>query len=229
MRNSKIFVCCFATLGMSAFGFSQSMIDVAFGNGSETPVGAAFYGTAGDQWNEVVSFGGSTGATSLFDVNGSGTTVTVNLTANGSVLSLITDTQPLPALTNYYAFNNMGGTVEADIAGLNPNSFYNLALYVSSDDGLAGVRALVGTVNGVNPFAASGSPQATFVNGENMVLLSVESDASGGLDIVEANPGNASGEIDFNGFQIQQATPEPFSLSVLGLGALALIRRRRRA
>lgn len=152
--------------------------------------------------------------------------VTLTFDAEGGVISNNTGTQPVPALTDTYLYDNDGGSIGVTLSGLTPNADYRLVLYVASDDAAGGSRALTGTANGVS-FAATGNPQPAFMDGENVVELGVTSDGGGDLTISEDNPGNGDGEVDLNGLQLQTA-PEPASLSLLCIGAALLAYRARR-
>jgi hypothetical protein len=231
LRDSLLPLTCASALGISALGYGQSMIDIAFNWGGSTPSGAAYWGGASDQWNVFDAYNTTTGGPfTLVDVNGGTTSVDMSYSADGAVKSLNTGTQPDPALTSYYLFNNSSGSIDLDLAGLLPSQAYQLVMYVSSDDALAGDRSLTGSVTGSAAvgFSATGDPQSSFIPGENIVTLSAVSDAAGDLSIVESDGGtNTTGEVDLNGLQIQ-AVPEPSPVSILALGIVPAITRRRR-
>jgi hypothetical protein len=217
--------CCIANAGL---------VDVAFynsGYGGTQPTGAAVLGQAGDQWNWIdgMNCPSCPGPVSLTDTNGNATGVSLSFQADGAVVSAATNTQPDPDLTNNYLFNNSSGSILLTLDGLIPSQNYLLVLYVASDDASGGNRSLTGTVAGATtvPFAATGDPQPTFINGENVVALNVTSDASGSLAITESDGPLNSGEVDLNGLQIE--TPEPASLGLLSFGLALLAWRTRRA
>jgi hypothetical protein len=193
-------------------------------------------GSPGDVWNWI-GFGNfdptltPAGPISLVDTGNNPTTAVLNFQAVGGVLSLATGTQPVPNLTNNYLYNNQGGPIDVDLSGLIASAPYALVLYVASDDGVGGVRSLTGSANGTN-FTATGTPQSSFVNGQNVVLLNVTSDSYGDLDVTLNNGGN-SNEIDMNGLQLQTGsipTPEPASGAILAIGLLGagLVLRRQK-
>lgn len=230
MNGKSIITGCVFAAGLTTLGYSQPLIDVSFGDGSVTPSGAAVLGTAGDQWNAFDASFGSFGPIPLFDTTGAGTSAAVSLLCDGGVMAASSPSQPLPDLTHYYAFNNTGGWIAGEVEGLKANQAYNLVLYVASDDAVNGNRAVSGAVFGssVTPFSATGNPEASFVNGQNVVELQVTTNASGALTFIEGDgAGNTSGEVDLNGLQVQ-AVPEPASLAALGIGFAALWARRKK-
>jgi hypothetical protein len=230
MSGKNIITGCVFAVGLSTVGYAQPLIDVSLGDGSVTPSGAAVLGTAGDQWNSFDASFGSFGPISVFDSTGAGTSAAVSILCDGGVMALNGPSQPLPDLTHYYAFNNTGGWIAGEVEGLQANQAYNLVLYVASDDASGGDRSVAGAVFGatLTPFFATGDPQSSFVNGENVVELQVVTNAKGALTFIEGDGiGNTSGEVDLNGFQLQ-AVPEPASLAALGIGFVALWARRKK-
>ena len=217
---------------------NADLIDVAFynsGYGGTLPVGPAVLGQAGDQWNwiDAANCPSCPGNISLIATTGAGTPAVLNFTADGAVRSATVGTAPDPNLMNNYIFNNTGGSLALSLTGLAPSQTYSVVLYVSSFDASGGNRSLAGTVSGASvvPFSATGNPQSTFVNGQNLVELSATSDVTGALTITESDGlGNTSGEVDLNGLQVMNssATPEPGYTAVLLLGTVAALWRSRR-
>lgn len=225
-----------ALLGGAAIA-NAGLVDVAFYSSNfahTTMSGAAVLGAAGDVWNSFDAGNPNTptnyGPFALVDTASNATGISLSFNADGGVISGHSGTQPDPNLTNSYLYNNTSGPITETLTGLAPNASYNLVLYVASDDALRGDRSVTGSAN-TSAFAATGNPQSTFINGENVVELTVSADSTGALAIAE-NDGltNTSGEVDLNGLQLQSlATPEPGSLLLLCLGAGALLVRKRRA
>jgi len=231
MKGSHLIFGCVATFGLGTMGYGQ-LIDVALGNGTTNPSGAAVLGNSGDIWNVFDASFGSFGPFALTDVLGNGTSATVSVLCDGAVAALNPPSQPFPDLTHYYAFNNTGGWIAVELEGLTANTQYNLVMYVASDDAANGDRSVAGTVFGGSnvAFSATGDPQSSFVNGANVVDIDVMSNSHGALTILEGDGAtNTSGEVDLNGLQIKPApVPEPASLGALGIGVVSLIVRRRR-
>lgn len=213
----------FALAFMGAGACFAGLVDIAFynsGYGGTQPTGAAVLGQAGDQWNWIDAANCPTcpANTSLIDTNGNAISAVLNFTADGAVPSATVGTSPDPNLMNNYLFNNTSGEVTVTLSGLLPNQAYNLVLYVASFDASGGERALAGTAGSV-PFAATGDAQSSFVNGANVVELSVTSDGSGNLAIVEGDGlANSTDEVDLNGLQLA-SVPEPGTIGMIVLGA----------
>lgn len=120
---------------------------------------------------------------------------------------------PLPTLT---------------IGGLADNAPYSLYVYgTNGGSGAGGTWSVNGsatqqtTGNGPNPFS-------TFSSGNDYTVFNVSSDATGHLVLTGSAGPNGNGYVILNGFQLSPA-PEPGSLSLLGLGSVGLMARRRRA
>lgn len=231
-----LLACALTVLGGACVA-QAGLLDIAFYSsafGGTQPTGPAVLGQAGDLWNwiDAGNPGGSTdtnyGPIAVSDTAGN-PSGSLSFMAEGGVTSVKQGTQPDPDLTNNYLFNNTGGSIDVTLDGLAANQNYLLVMYVASNDAAGGARSLVGTVNGA-PFAATGNAQTTFIDGENIVELNVTSDASGAITIAENGAGNSSGEVDFNGLQLQTSSvPEPASLSLLCccLGVMGLLASRR--
>ena len=226
--------CALAVSGAACVA-NAGLIDIAFYNsgfGGNQPTGAAVLGQAGDQWNFIDAANCPTCPvnTGLIDATGGATSAILNFTADGAVPSATAGTMPDPDLMNNYIFNNSGGSITVSLTGLVASQSYELALYVASFDAGGGDRALSGIVSGAStvPFAATGDPQPTFVDGENVVILPVTSDAAGNLTITESDASPSVTEVDLNGLQLQDVVPEPSSLGLLCLGGSLLVWRSRR-
>jgi len=83
------------------------------------------------------------------------------------------------------------------------------------------------TANGVSADLTSAGTESTWIDDGNYGLLATAADSNGNIDISFA-PDPGRGEVDFNGFQITPV-PEPTTLSLAGLGAVAALRRRRKS
>ncbi len=112
------------------------------------------------------------------------------------------------------------------IGGLNANQAFTLFVYGTNGGSNGG-----GTwsVNGSATKQTTGSGVgafSTFSNGDDYVKFNVTSDAMGQL-VVTGAAGPIANFVALDGFQLSPA-PEPASLSLLGIGAIGLLARRRR-
>src|SRR5579862_1661055 len=168
MMQKQILLGLITVAGCSQFAYGQ-LIDVDF-KASNFPQpnysGGAVLGGAGDQWNNA--YAGNTdpnpttyGPQALFDSLGNATSAMLSFTCVGAVTPLSGPIQPAPEMTNDYLYDNTGGSILVTITGLAASQAYDLVLYVASNDGANGARALTGTANGV-AFAATGNALPAF-------------------------------------------------------------------
>ena len=185
--------------------------------------GAAVVGSAGDQWNEV--FASNASGLALTDTTGATTGLTLNFSADVAYTSApYYDAFQGTAWANLmqgYLVNNISMTLN----GLNPGQAYDLYMYTQGDNNSAG-RAIGLTSTGGSAGIASQSNANSFIANDNYILLQPIADGSGTISIGEYF---VSGEANLNGFQLVTTDiPEPGSLSVLGIGMLALAGATRR-
>ncbi len=194
-----------------------SLVDVNFYDSSATTPatesGAAVVGGSSDQWNNIgVSGAGASVAGSGISLNtttGASSGLTLSYSAYQAANSGTNPTNPIaPGLMTQYLDEkpNTGGTsVNIDISGLAAKTTYNLYVYAASYDASGTSRATVITANGVSADATGngqGSAASSFIEGDNYVLLTPTSNASGVITITQTTqPG--VGEGDLNGLQIQ--------------------------
>lgn len=216
-----------ALLASSASVFAalpSSLVDVNFyfaGNGGGPATGIAAVGGSSDIWN---GFGSAStdGPFTLNDTLGQLSSVTLSYDIGATAGSGAANIQPNGSLMSDYAYSLGETPITLDIGGLDPDSVYNLYVYVSSNDASDGSRAIQVAANS-SEVSATGDPQNSFVAGENYVFLTPTSDSSGSIHIraMEDGDGNADQEIDINGFQLQ-VVPEPATCSFFALGAAAV-------
>jgi uncharacterized delta-60 repeat protein len=212
-----------AALGLQLAATVQAqLIDVDFNtNGAAssggpaigpTMSGAAVLGVAGDQWNGIDVTNGT--GIPLFYANGSNSPVTMTFTSGGGydANSFGGSTPfagtPYDALMEDYLFNN--GVIQTVIlAGLQPNSRYDLVLYNAADVNAAG-RTTFFTVDSTLQSSTWNGSSSTLIAGiDYSSFTNALSDSSGNLVISWSGNGSAEGDLD--GFQIQlqigQAAP----------------------
>jgi hypothetical protein len=212
-------------------------IDVNFYSqayGGSTATGAGVVGTPTDVWNGINGDGGVAGGPfALVNTLGTPTAALAYLLAPdtnpiAAIAAAALGTQQNPSLMNDYLFNNQGGDIIVELAGLTPSANYDLYLYLSSDDSSNGARSVGVDANGVIGFA-TGDPTPTFTAGSDYLPLAVTASASGTLLIIAVDgPNNSTGEIDMNGLQLVRAPDQASTLALLAIGvcALALAARR---
>lgn len=204
---------------------SAALINVDFGGGA-VQSGAAVVGNAGDLWNAITA--SATNAPLQFADGStlpSPVTLTSTITGNWSLGG------GAPTYgSNFYQTSYLNlmqdftvGTGTISFAGLPAHTAMTLYVYSQANQ-QGGARTISVTSGTANATIASDPTLDTFSAGQNYAMLSVMTDANGGLAI---NIGKVSGETDVNGVQLMTAVPEPASLGLLALGGLALLKRRR--
>ena len=235
----------------SAAHAGQALINVQFrgndnfGSWSDLQTGAAATGTAGDTWNGLANSGALTSGVSLVDSGNLASGVTLTVTPDsGYSLSMFSfgpgsSSPPLQSTSvanlyqgvlnaGYTGSPNHGSTFV--FSGLTLGASYNVYIYSAFNNTS---RASSWSLNGGS--ALQVGPQtvtSSLSNPDNYIVLSGVVDGSGLLTL-RADP--ISGELDVNGFQLQQvsAIPEPATYAAfaggLMLGLAAWKRRRQNA
>jgi hypothetical protein len=96
-------------------------------------------GSPTDFWKGINGDGGVLGGPFLLaDTSGAPTALLAYLLSPhtnpiGAIAAATLDTQENPSLMNDYLFNNQGGDIFIELAGLTPNANYDLYVYLSSD------------------------------------------------------------------------------------------------
>lgn len=204
-------------------------------NGNQSTSGTVLFGTGG-----TIDGSGNPTSTPAGNATSSGTLSPITLSMNfssdngataGSVLG-----QPSWLLTSA-AITQTTGTFTLHHV---PAGTYSLYLYGTNYDATRGAAFAITTgggtaVNGISTTINTGQ-RTSFVLGDNYVVFNGVSpngsgDISGTWGDVSNPISSLSGEGDFNGLQLVQATvPEPSVLTLMvgiGTGGLALRRRRR--
>ncbi len=210
-------------------------------------VGAAFENTANSTWNSVTT--GTTPATpfatTLADSTGDNSAgVTLGISATVDVTYITWAGLPAGDEIFEYAFKSSDNSTPYSVAlgGLSPTATYDLVIY--SDWSWKANNNLP-----VTQTAGAGMTETIYVNRDNFIASGV------GPLLQDTDPTNTtvgtgtnfyrisgltpdgSGDLGFdmggtdsplNGFQLVDTIPEPSSAALLGLGGLALLRRRRK-
>ena len=183
---------------------------IAWGGGGPNPgptmTNAAVLGTAGDRWNGINVNSGTN--LPLKYSNGGASPVTLTFTSSGGydVNSFGGSTPfagtPYDALMEDYLYA-AGAAQTIKLAGLAPNSAYNLVLYSAANSNMV-ARTTYFTVNGIGQNSAWDGSSSTLIAGVDYVNFpTVLTDGSGNLTITYTGDGTLEGDV--NGFQIQAA------------------------
>ena len=137
-------------------------------------------------------------------------------------------------------FNGPGNAGSFSITGLTPGATFNLWIASSHIGGLNSAQNKGDwTTANTNTTGASvvmdntgqETNGSTWVLGVNYTLFeNIEANGSGVITMTEhaIDPNLTDSRVGFNGFQLVSVVPEPSSAALLGLGAFALILRRRK-
>ena len=230
--SGPIILASMLALGSSAHA---ALVDVQFlGNNNDfigTPyTGPAVTGTTGDYWNATSA---DSASMALNGVDNAASGISLTFTsyhqwgnidsgfAAGSYANLMAGYLCAVEPTTYHVA----------FSGLAPSASYNLYIYTQGDGGGDG-RELDVSVNGAADVITSpgNALLGTFVEGTNYLHLTGTADPSGVVDIAYSSVltiNGGTGEADINGVQLV-TVPEPSSLALFGVGALACMRRSRR-
>ncbi len=200
--------------------------NIQFGSASSSPptqaqTGAAVVGSAGDQWNLITSFPGTT-ARALNNTAGgaSGISMTSNTPGGSGIYRSATafntwSSTPYQNLMSSYTnpSNSSANKNTLTFTGLNTSTLYDIYVYTSSD--VSG-RQIAVDINGTQQTAnASNASLTSFVLNTNYLRFSNMSFGSGTMTL---QYWMAANEADMNGIQIV-SVPEPGTLLLGGIAA----------
>lgn len=238
-RNSLnlVFIPAIALLGSSLC--SAAVYNVKYLRSPEPPIPTSsllgVVGSTGESWNQAEGT-----FTDLVDSTGAASTIDISGLSGGQ--------DEGPAGTIFFHNSNQFGKGDdqtISISGLSIAGVYNIYIYALSHNtgswgNLADTERAAGAFTTTN-VSGNGTSQSLdngitgtdadpFTAGSNYVLFqSIVADGSGNISIVAdaLDAGGASTRLHVNGLQIV-SIPETSSAALLGLGAFALILRRRK-
>lgn len=216
-----------AVLGLTAAvdgAFINGLVNVDFnGNTQITATGPAVVGANGDIWNAFR--GGSATNAALLKADGTASDAFFTYTARGSYgMPAVDAATAVPVnpdlLGDYLHIGSDPGA--ATFSGLSPAHTYDLYVYSAVGTVVTGFEVIGATTLTGN--VTPGDPPTSYVLGENYRHFSLNPDASGKIQINFTRL--VGGEGHLNALQLA-VVPEPASASLLLLGGLPLLARRR--
>jgi hypothetical protein len=224
-------------VAMQTSAFAQSQLINFYADPSKaTPVsGAAVLGNSGDLWNGVTNVNGS--VANAVDSLGNSTTISLSMSGLGQSDAAVVygQTSATALLENSYWnlqwFSQ--GAFTVTLTGLTANTDYELISYMTGEGANSGGTATwldgTGTTITGSTHCTANSQEASFSQGVNYALLTGESDSSGKIVYTVSQDPSGDAAWAWNGLQLELApVPEPSTIALGVMGALALLFRRRK-
>ena len=219
MRFATVCVAALAVLAAHG-GAHAELINIDFGD--DYPLTSTSFGAASGQagtWNQILTLGTTS---NLLDVTGAATDVAVSVasqTPSGHLSGPSTDAELL-VHDNFYSSNTHWS---ATLSGVD-NGEYDIYVYAPANPAVPTKRY---TVNGIPMANLPGTFAGSFIEGTNYARITNLNISTNTLTLQSAQ---VSGNGGLAGLQItrEDVIPEPTTLSLLALGGLGLLARRKR-
>lgn len=222
-------------VGVLAFASTAKAVsyNIQFARNNNAPIvqsGAAAYGNAGDTWNLCY---GNSGTSPLVDSTGASSSVSISWMANGARTTVNEFGQfgfygtAYANLMRGYLYSSMSGDKPLTISGLSASSTYTTYLYTQGNSSCGGRQMSATTDTGTYTTSAAVESASSFVEGQNYLCFTGNTDAAGTLLITYKL---VTGEANVNGLQLVYTSPipEPTMCGLLVGAASGLLALRRR-
>jgi len=199
---------------------AASTINIDFGNVEYSGIAAA--PDTGTKWNSF-AYGALTNAP-LSDSSNTPTSVTLTKPSSSDYNNAGGGSGPADdaLMRDYLWVKNEASTIT--LGGLTPEATYDLYIYGLGDQTDQSILVTLDAANGGAAGNTTGPARSPLNEGENWIKLTPNADSSGNILFTWQNRDNEHGGL--NGLQL--IVPEPATMTMLALGGLAALRRRRK-
>jgi len=200
---------------------AAAQINIDFGNGGVYS-GTAAAPDTGTKWNSFAYVALTDAA--LVDSSNMPTSVTLTKPSSNDYSNSGGGSGPAndALMRDYLWVKNGSSTIT--LGGLTPNATYDLYIYGLGDQTDQSILVTLDAANGGATGNTTGPERSPLNEGENWIKLTPNADSSGNILFTWQNRDNQHGGL--NGLQL--VVPEPATLSLLALGGLAILRKRRK-